>query len=139
MTNAIKTKLSHIIEIPKIQDEGFLCFAEEDKHIPFPIKRFYYIFDVNDGAIRGKHAHKENLQILFCLRGSIKIILDNGKEKEEVILNEPNQGIFLDKMMWHDMTDFKKDTLLLVVANDVYNESDYIRDYATFLSLTKTI
>lgn len=139
MTNIIQTKLSHIIEIPKIQDEGFLCFAEEGKHIPFSIKRFYYIFDVDNGAVRGKHAHKENLQILFCLRGSIKIILDNGIEKEEIILDQPNQGIFLDKMMWHDMTDFKEDTLLLIVANDVYNESDYIRDYETFISLTKNI
>lgn len=132
-----KTKLSHIIEIPKIRDEGFLCFAEEQKHIPFPIKRFYYIFDVDAGAIRGKHAHKETRQILFCLQGSIKIILDNGKEKEEIILTEPNQGIFLDKMMWHDMVDFEADTILLVVASDYYKESDYIRDYDSFISLTK--
>lgn len=134
-----KTKLSHIIEIPKIQDEGFLCFAEEQKHIPFPIKRFYYIFDVNDDAIRGKHAHKETEQILFCLRGSIKIVLDNGKEKEEVILTEPNQGIFLGKMMWHDMVNFQKDTLLLVVASDIYRESDYIRNYNDFISLTTAL
>lgn len=134
-----KTRLSRIIEIPKIRDEGFLCFAESEKHIPFPIKRFYYIFDVDDGAIRGKHAHKETQQILFCLRGKIKIILDNGKEKEEVILTEPNQGIFLDKMMWHDMVDFQKDTLLLIVASDFYNESDYIRDYNDFILLIKTL
>ncbi len=134
-----KTKLSHIIDIPKIQDEGFLCFAETPAHIPFPIKRFYYIFDVDNMAIRGKHAHKETQQILFCIRGSIKIILDNGKEKEEVVLTEPNQGIFLDKMMWHDMVDFQKNTLLLVVANDVYKADDYIRDYGTFISLTKTL
>jgi dTDP-4-dehydrorhamnose 3,5-epimerase-like enzyme len=130
-----KTKLSYIVELPKIQDEGFLCFAEEEKHIPFPIKRFYYIFDVDNNAVRGKHAHKKTRQILFCLRGSIKIILDNGKEKEEIILTEPNQGIFLDKMMWHDMVDFQKDTLLLVVASNFYEESDYIRDYKTFISL----
>lgn len=134
-----KTKLSYIIEIPKIQDEGLLCFAETDKHIPFPIKRFYYIFDVDDGAVRGKHAHKETQQILFCLRGSIKIILDNGKEKEEVILNEPHHGIFLDKMMWHDMVDFQKDTLLFIVASDFYTEDDYIRNYDDFISLTKTL
>jgi dTDP-4-dehydrorhamnose 3,5-epimerase-like enzyme len=134
-----KTRLSYIIEIPKIQDEGFLCFAEEKKHIPFPIKRFYYIYDVENGAIRGKHAHKETQQVLFCLKGSIKIILDNGKEKEEIILSNPNQGIFLDKMMWHDMVDFQKDTILLIVASDVYDENDYIRDYDNFISLTKNL
>jgi len=134
-----KTKLSHIIEIPIIKDEGFLCFAEENKHIPFPIKRFYYILDVDDGAIRGKHAHKETQQVLFCLRGSIKILLDNGSEKEEVFLDKPNQGIFLDKMMWHDMIDFKKDTLLLIIASDIYREEDYIRDYDNFISLIKTL
>lgn len=134
-----KTKLSYLIELPKIQDEGFLCFAEGNKHIPFPIKRFYYIFDVDDGAIRGKHAHKETQQVLFCLRGSIKIILDNGSEKEEIILDKPNQGIFLDRMMWHDMIDFKKDTLLLIMASDVYKEEDYIRNYENFISLIKTL
>lgn len=133
--NLIKTKLSTIIEIPKIRDEGFLCFAEEKNHIPFSIKRFYYIYDVENNAVRGRHAHKETQQVLFCINSSIKIILDNGKEKEEVILNKPNQGIFLDKMMWHDMVDFKKDTILLVIASDIYNENDYIRDYDNFISL----
>jgi dTDP-4-dehydrorhamnose 3,5-epimerase-like enzyme len=139
MTKIIKTKLSHIIEIPKIQDEGFLCFAESTKDVPFDIRRFYYIFGVNDGAIRGKHAHKKTQQILFCLKGSIKIILDNGNEKEEIILANPNQGIFLDKMMWHDMLDFKKDTILLIIASDFYAESDYIRNYEEFLSLMKNV
>jgi dTDP-4-dehydrorhamnose 3,5-epimerase-like enzyme len=134
-----KTRLSHIIEIPKIKDEGFLCFAEGENHIPFPIKRLYYIFDVDAGAIRGKHAHKETQQILFCIQGSIKMILDNGKEKEEIILAEPNQGIFLDKMIWHDMVDFKADTILLVVASDYYKETDYIRDYDSFISLIKKV
>lgn len=134
-----KTKLSHIIEIPKIQDEGFLCFAEESRHIPFPIKRFYYIFDVDNGAVRGRHAHKQTNQILFCLKGSIKIILDNGQEKEEIFLDKPNEGIFLDKMMWHDMVDFKKNTLLLVVADDLYKEDDYIRNYDNFLALCKKL
>jgi dTDP-4-dehydrorhamnose 3,5-epimerase-like enzyme len=134
-----KTNLSYIIELPKIQDEGFLCFAESEKHIAFPIKRLYYIFDVDDGAIRGKHTHKETQQILFCLRGSIKIILDNGKEKEEIILDEPHKGLFLDKMMWHEMVDFQKDTLLLVVASDFYAESDYIRNYEDFVSLRKKL
>ncbi len=133
MNNIIKTKLSHIIEIPKIQDEGYLCFFEGNNHIPFPIKRIYYIFDVIKNAVRGKHAHKETKQVLFCIRGSITIILDNGHDKEAITLNKPNQGIFLDKMIWHEMVAFKEGTVLLVVASDVYEEKDYIRDYKTYL------
>lgn len=133
MTNIIQTKLSHIIEIPKIKDEGYLCFMEENNHIPFEIKRIYYIFDVIKNAVRGRHTHKETKQALFCLKGSITVILDNGKEKEAVTLNKPNQGLFLDTMMWHEMVAFKEGTLLMVVASDYYKEDDYIRNYEEFL------
>lgn len=133
MTNIIQTKLSHIIEIPKIKDEGYLCFMEENNHIPFEIKRIYYIFDVIKNAVRGRHTHKETKQVLFCLKGSITVILDNGKEKEAVTLNKPNQGLYLDTMMWHEMVAFKEGTLLMVVASDYYKEDDYIRNYEEFL------
>lgn len=133
MKNILKTKLSYIIEIPKIQDEGFLCFMEGKNHIPFQIKRIYYIFDVIKNAVRGKHTHKKTKQVLFCIRGSITIILDNGKDKEAITLNKPNQGLFLDAMMWHEMVAFKEGTVLLVVASDVYKEEDYIRNYKTYL------
>ena len=133
MKNIIKTKLSHIIEIPKIEDEGYLCFMEGNSHIPFSIKRVYYIFDVIRNAVRGKHAHKRTKQVIFCIRGSITIILDNGHDKEAITLNKPNQGLFLDSMMWHEMVAFKEGTILLVVAADVYGENDYIRDYITYL------
>lgn len=132
MKKIINTKLSQIVEIPQIEDEGFLCFAESERNIPFSVKRFYYIFDVISNAVRGKHAHKKTLQMLFCLRGKIKILLDDGVEKEEVVLDKPNQGIFLNKMMWHEMVEFEKDTLLLVIASDYYDEDDYIRDYDDF-------
>lgn len=131
------TKLSYIITIPKYEDEGFLCFAEGDNHIPFPIKRFYYISDVISGAERGFHAHHETAQVLFCIKGAITIILDNGEEREKVILKEAHKGILLDKMMWHEMVDFTPNTVLLVVASDYYKKSDYIRDYPTFLKLAK--
>jgi len=133
MTNILPTKLSHIIEIPKISDEGYLCFMEENNHLPFEMKRVYYIFDVVKNAVRGKHAHKQTKQVLFCIRGSITIILDNGKDKEAITLNKPNQGIFLDAMMWHEMVAFKEGTVLLVVASDIYDEQDYIRNYRTYL------
>jgi len=131
--NIVKTKLSYIIQVPKIKDEGYLCFMEENKHIPFSIKRVYYIFDVIKNAVRGRHTHKTTKQVIFCIRGSITIILDNGKDKEAITLNKPNQGVFLDTMMWHEMVAFKEGTVLLVVASDVYKEEDYIRDYSQYL------
>src|SRR3989344_686063 len=133
MKKIIPTKLSHIIEIPKIEDEGFLCFMEEGNQIPFKIKRIYYIHDAFDYAIRGKHAHKKNKQILFCIKGSITIKLDNGNEKEFIKLSESNKGIYLDTMMWHEMLDFNKDTVLLVLASEKFDENDYIRDYQVYL------
>ena len=137
MNNIIKTKLSHIIEVPKILDEGYLCFLEGRRHIPFAIKRVYYIFNVIKNAVRGKHAHKKTKQVIFCIRGSITVILDNGKDKEAITLNKPNQGIFLDTLMWHEIVAFKEGTVLLVVASDLFREEDYIRDYRTYLKEVK--
>ncbi len=135
MKNTIKTKLSQLIEIPKIHDEGYLCFAESERQIPFPIKRFYYISGVEHNAIRGLHAHKKTVQYMFCLQGRVTVVLDNGQERETIILNELNQGLLLDKMMWHEMKDFAKNTVLLVLASDYYEEKDYIRNYKEFLRL----
>lgn len=137
MKKTRKTKLSHIIEIPQILDEGYLCFMEGKNHIPFPIKRVYYIFDVFKNAVRGRHTHKATKQVIFCIRGSITIILDNGHDKEAITLSKPNQGLFLDKMMWHEMVAFKKGTVLLVVASELFKEEDYIRDYQTYLKEVK--
>lgn len=123
------------MDIPKIADEGILCFAEAKNHIPFSIKRIYYIFGVEKDATRGLHAHKKTLQMLFCIKGEIKIVLDNGFKREEIVLDKPNKGVFLDKLLWHEMADFGKDTLLLVLASDYYKESDYIRDYGEFIKV----
>src|SRR3989344_3201108 len=129
MQNITKTKISYLIEIPKIKDEGFLSFAEGDRSIPFDIKRIYYIYDVENNVIRGKHAHKKTRQVLFCVKGSVKVLLDNGDVREEIFLSEPNKGILLDRMMWHTMHEFSKDAVLLILASDYYEEKDYIRDY----------
>lgn len=134
-----KTKLSHLITIPKIEDEGYLCFAEENNHIPFPIKRFYYISNVMKGVERGFHAHHQTLQVLFCIKGEVTIVLDNGHKREKFVMKESNKGIFLDKMMWHEMNNFKKDTILLVIASEIYEESDYIRDYQEFNKIAQQV
>lgn len=139
MNNFKKTQLSYLLSIPKIADEAYLCFAEGNRNIPFEIKRFYYIFDIENGAVRGKHAHKKTAQFLFCIQGKVRIVLDNGKQREEIILSEPNLGVFIDKMLWHEMVDFQKNTILLIVASDYFEEKDYIRDYSTFLVLKEKI
>ncbi len=133
MVKIIKTRLSEIYEIPKITDEGYLCYMEEGSHIPFNIARVYYIFDVIKNAVRGRHAHKKTKQILFCIRGSITIVLDNGEDKEAITLRKPNEGLLLDTMMWHEMVAFKEGTVLLVIASEKFEEADYIRDYREFL------
>lgn len=124
--------LVKLIKIPRVSDDCFLCFAQNPNQIPFPIKRVYYILQAKPGSSRGAHAHYKTKQILFCIQGSIKMILDDGKRKEDVVLDQPEVGIFLDKMVWHEMHDFKRDTILLVLASDVYKEKDYIRDYDIF-------
>jgi len=133
--NIRRTKISYIVDIPKIADEAFLCFAESERHLPFKIKRFYFIWDVDDAVVRGKHAHRKTVQMAFCIQGKVKMILDNGYDKEEVVLDRPNRGLFLDRIMWHEMVDFQKNTVLLVMASEYFDESDYIRDYDQFLAI----
>lgn len=134
-----KTKLSYVIDVPKVSDEASLVFAETHKHIPFDIKRIYYILKADDNAHRGKHAHRKLHQVLFCIQGSITMVLDNGTEREEVVLKNPNRGIFIGNYTWREMKNFKKDTILLVLASEYYNESDYIRDYDVFLEEVRAL
>src|SRR5690606_36689983 len=89
----------------------------------------------DEDAVRGFHAHKKNRQMLFCIQGSITILLDDGNIKENVVLDKPNHGIYLDKMIWHEMKDFHPDTILLVLASEYFEEKDYVRNYQEFLKL----
>ena len=114
-------------------ERGQLIALEEKKEIPFNIKRVYYIYDTKDGVRRGFHAHKSLKQLLICVHGSCKILLDNGHEKETVVLNKPYEGIFVQSNMRREMDDFSPDAVLLVLASEIYDESDYIRDYSRFL------
>lgn len=125
---------NYLIKLPLFQEKkrGLLCFGEAEKHIPFKIKRCFFIKGVPRGAKRGGHAHKKIKQALFCLSGSVKVILDDGRDKKEIILSKPNVGIFIDKMLWVDLVDFQRSTILCVLASDFYKEEDYIRDYHTF-------
>lgn len=137
MNSIIKTKLSYKINIPIIKDEALLFFGEAKRHIPFEVKRFYLIAEVDNGATRGLHAHRELQQVLFCIRGTVTLVLDNGAEREEIHLSKPNEGVFIDRWMWREMKRFSSDAVLLVLASEYFKEDDYIRDYTQFLKELK--
>jgi len=115
-------------------DRGSLIAVEGNKDIPFDIKRVYYIFGTKEGVVRGLHAHKKLRQILICVSGSCNILLDDGKERQEVSLEDASLGLEIGPGIWHEMKDFSMDAVLLVLASEHYDESDYIRDYKTFLA-----
>ena len=119
----------------KDDERGKLIAIEQFKNLPFEIKRVYYIFATKSGVRRGYHAHKDLQQIAICVSGSCKFLLNNGKERiKDIILDSPNKGLFIDKMIWREIYDFSEDCVLLVLASDYYDESDYIRDYKEFLN-----
>lgn len=118
-------------------DRGQLIALENEKEIPFEIKRVYYMFETGEGVRRGFHAHKNLKQILICTSGSCKIHLDDGKETKEIVLDDPSEGLFIANNLWREMYDFSKDAVLMVLASDLYNEKDYIRNYDEFLKFVK--
>lgn len=126
-------KLAKLIEAPIQKTDGFLVQLQYPDQIPFNIERAYYIYGVSVGAVRGAHTHKETIQAIFCIQGEIDIVLDNGKIKETVHLDKPNIGVLLEPGVWHEMADFKKDTILLVLANKRHQSEDYVRSYDDFL------
>lgn len=131
-------KLIDWIELPNFGDErGSLVVIESAQNIPFEVKRLYYIYDAKPEIPRGFHAHKELFQIAFCLKGKCKMKMDNGVSKEEVWLDQPNKGLLIPSKVWHEMHDFSKDCVLLVLASDFFDEKDYIRNYQDFISFNK--
>lgn len=114
-------------------DRGQLVALEEFKEVPFDIKRVYYMYDTGEGVRRGFHAHKCLEQILICIHGSCKILLDNGSEKVIVPLDKPYEGLYVSNDMWREMYDFSPDAVLMVLASELYDEADYIRNYDAFL------
>ena len=108
-------------------ERGMLVALEEYKDIPFEVKRVYYMYDTKTDVHRGFHAHKCLEQILVCICGSCKVLLDNGEEKKVISLEKPYEGLYIANDMWREMYDFSPDAVLLVLASDYYNEQDYIR------------
>lgn len=114
-------------------NRGTLVSLEANKNIPFDVKRVYYMFDTKPGVKRGFHAHRCLKQVLVCVKGKCKLLLDNGKEKEIVELDRPNKGLYLEHNIWREIFDFTEDAVLMVLASEHYDESDYIRNYEDFL------
>lgn len=131
------------MEITKFQfpthtnDTGSLSFLEAERHIPFEIRRVYYIFDVQGDSRRGFHAHRDLQQVLICIHGSCKILMDNGTEKVDVLLDKSNEGLLIENNIWREMYDFSPGAVLLVLASRYYDEADYIRNYDDFLAFVK--
>ncbi|HDS3500662.1 MULTISPECIES: FdtA/QdtA family cupin domain-containing protein [Enterobacter] len=113
-------------------DRGALVSLERDKNIDFEIRRVYYIFDTKKGVVRGYHAHKNLKQLVVPVRGSCRFTLDDGYERVSVLLDNPAQGLLVNSLIWREMSDFSDDCVLMVLASNEYDESDYIRDYDAF-------
>lgn len=123
-----------IISLPRINDpRGNLTFVEGNEHIPFDIRRVYYLYDVPGGAERGGHAHKELHQLIIAMSGSFDIHLDNGRTKKTVHLNRSYQGLYVCPMIWRDIDNFSSGAVCMVLASERYDELDYYRDYEQFI------
>lgn len=121
----------------KGDSRGELVILESLRDIPFDVKRIYYLKNLDFHKPRGFHAHKQLKQVATCITGSCKMLLDNGTQRETVEMKANSEGVLIDSMIWHEMFDFSSDCIFLVLANDYYDESDYIRDYSEFIRATK--
>lgn len=121
------------LEFPELGDEkGKLVVLEGNRNLPFLIKRVFYIYGSRAGVIRGAHANKQSAFVLINVSGTSKIRIDNGTDSHIFSLNRPNMGIYISKMVWKDMYDFSKDSVLLVLSDQYYDASEYIRDYEEY-------
>jgi dTDP-4-dehydrorhamnose 3,5-epimerase-like enzyme len=127
-----------IIDLPKIADSrGNLTFVECGRHIPFDIKRTYYLYDVPGGVERGGHAHKDLHQLIIAISGAFDIVLDDGREKKRYQLNRSYFGLYVCPMIWREMDNFSSGAVCLVLASNYYDEADYYRNYDDFIIATR--
>lgn len=128
-----------LITIPKIEDaQGNLSVIEKEC-VPFAIKRVYYLYDIPSGAKRGGHSHQEQMEFLIPLSGSFDVILNDGASTKTIHLNRPNIGLLISTGIWRELENFSSGAVCLVVASDVFDENDYVRDFDTFRSLKNRI
>ncbi|MBS0630850.1 MAG: FdtA/QdtA family cupin domain-containing protein [Verrucomicrobia bacterium] len=136
----LRVKHSGLLRLQFFKDapDGNLFIAEAGRHVPFAVKRIYFINQLaNREAVRGKHAHRRLEQAIFCINGSFTLQLDDGRHTQRMTLDDPSCGVLLGPMLWHTMTRFSRDCVILVLASDHFDASDYIRDRAEFLRLAR--
>ena len=127
-----------LIELPKIADQrGNLTFIENHRHIPFDIRRVYYLYDVRGGAHRAAHGHRSLHQFMVAMSGSFDVTLDDGRDKRKFHLNRSYYGLYIPPMMWRDLDNFSSGSVCMVLASDFFDEADYYRDYAQFLAAAR--
>lgn len=127
-----------LIGLPVVSDpRGDLTFVEGGNHVPFQIRRVYYLYNVPVDSERGGHAHHELEQVIFALSGSFRITVDDGRERREYWLRDPRTGVYISRMIWREMDAFSQGAVCMVLASQPYDEADYIRDYSSFAEQTK--
>jgi dTDP-4-dehydrorhamnose 3,5-epimerase-like enzyme len=129
-----KVSLIKTINFKPLGDErGSLIALEGNKSVPFNIKRIYYIFGTKEDVSRGFHAHRNLKQVAICVMGRCRFVLDDGKQREEIVLDNPSTGLLIEDLIWREMSEFSPDCVLVVLANKYYDANDYIRNYSDFL------
>ncbi len=122
-----------LLELPKIVDKrGNLTFIESGRHVPFEVKRVYYLYDVPGGEARGGHAHKQLEQLIIAVSGSFDVVVDDGRERRRHFLNRSHVGLYVPTLIWRELENFASGSVCLVMASDFYDESDYYRSYDEF-------
>jgi hypothetical protein len=126
------------IDFPKVYDpRGALTYVYNHEHVPFRVRRVYYLYDVPGGAERGGHAHKDLEQVVVAIMGSFDLILDDGKEKQRIHLNRSYNGVYIKNLIWREMDNFSSGAICMVMASSLYEAGDYVREYEEFLRLVK--
>jgi WxcM-like protein len=134
----MKLEECRIIDLPKIEEpRGNLTFIESERHIPFEIKRVYFLYDVPGGATRAGHGHKALRQVMIAMSGSFDVELDDGYAKKKYHLNRSYYGLYIASMVWRDIDNFSSGSVCMVLASDYYDEADYFRSYDDFINAVK--
>lgn len=133
-----KSGSMRLIELPVITDpRGDLTYVEGGRHLPFEIRRVYYLYNVPVDSVRGGHAHRDLQQVIFALSGSFRITVDDGRSRSEYLLRDPRRGLYIDRLIWREMDLFSQGAVCMVLASLPYDEADYYRNYQDFLQAVK--